>query len=170
MVCISDLSHVSISERVIYSYCSRDNIFVRLYECSDRDLNINKIWKQFQLKTNRIDKRVKVSSYEKNTNERLPHQSLLLFLYFLYSFTYLISFIINQHLESLIYQSIQQYSYILFLSINYNSNTSFFRNLLCKLCGRFSLFECIFALRNVPAVSCIWRLCRTRGTDAAIIG
>ena len=121
VVCIVDLSHVSIDERVYYSYCSRDIIFVRLYTCSDCDLNINKIWKQFQLKTNRIDKRVKVLSYEKNTNERLPHQSLLLFLYFLYSFTYLISFIINQHLESLIYQSIQQYSYILFLSINYNS-------------------------------------------------
>ena len=43
MVCIGDSRHDSISERVYYPYCSRDIIFVRLYTCSDCDLNINKI-------------------------------------------------------------------------------------------------------------------------------
>lgn len=43
VVCILDPSHCNIGERVYCPYCSRDNIFVRLYNCSDCDLIIQKI-------------------------------------------------------------------------------------------------------------------------------
>ena len=114
---IVDLSHVSISERVYYSYCSRDNIFVRLYDCSDCDLNINKIWKQFQLKTNRIDKRVRVSSYEKNTNDRIS-RSIFTVVSLLPVFIYLFDLIHHKSTSWVPHISINSTVLIYSISIN----------------------------------------------------